>query len=89
MTRRLTAAAAALLLAVLTAAPAGAQDLVTRMAAQERAVKQMPMHQRPNRLGHVYGNNVRRLRYGQLVVNTRQPGVYGLSGAVLRYLYLP
>lgn len=54
------------------ASPAAAQQATTRLGAvrqSEQAVRSMPLESRPNRLGHFYGNNVRRLRHGTLCVN--------------------
>jgi len=79
---QLALVAAALLL--LSPADAQAQNWRRTVAAREQAVAQMPLLERPNRLGHIYGNNVRRLYYGRLVVNSpryRQP--------VRRFFYLP
>lgn len=55
-----------------------------RVAAAERQVQNLPMLQRPNRLGHFYGNTVRRLHYGRYAVNQ---GRY--RAPVRRYFYLP
>lgn len=36
---------------------------------ERESIKQMPLTQRPNRPGHFYGNNVRRLHYGKFFTN--------------------
>lgn len=59
-------------------------SLAAPVRAGEAEVRAMPMLERPNRIGHVYGNNVRRLRHGRLCVNcgfAERP--------VRRFLYLP
>lgn len=55
----------------LLAAPelATAQSAISRVRESEAAVKEMPLIERPNRIGHFYGNTVRRRYYGTLVVN--------------------
>lgn len=68
---------------LLSAAPASAIDFA-QIVACERAVKQMPMNERPNRLGHVYGNNVRRIEHQRVFINA---GRY--EKPMLRYLYIP
>ncbi|MEM6799700.1 MAG: hypothetical protein AAF589_09315 [Planctomycetota bacterium] len=56
-------------LAGAAAVPAQAGGWLEEAVAKEKAIKSMPIECRPNRLGHVYGNNVRRLHYGRLCVN--------------------
>ena len=63
-------------------APAGM--LIDQIVAAELAVKQMPLECRPNRLGHIYGNNVRRIQQGKLCVNCGQ-----YPNPVLRFFYIP
>lgn len=85
----------ALVLAAPTAAPAQlglAQSAVAPsrvsldgpVAVAEREVKTLPLLERPNRLGHFYGNTVRRLHHGRLCVNC---GAY--DRPLARYLYRP
>lgn len=76
---------AALLIAAVLAVPGVASAInFAQIAASERAVKQMPLEARPNRLGHVYGNNVRRVYYGKWCANC---GRY--PEPVRRFFYLP
>lgn len=49
----------------------------------ESAVRAMPIEQRPNRLGHFYGNNVRRRHHGTLFVNRKQT-----ERPLARYFYI-
>lgn len=76
-------AAVALLAAGLAPAAAGAVTL-DQIIAAERAVKKMPLECRPNRLGHVYGNNVRRVQQEKVFVNR---GRY--ERPVARFFYIP
>lgn len=79
--RLATAAAVALVCLIAPDARAGWVDRAVRA---ERRVWSMPLERRPNRLGHFYGNNVRRLRSGRWLVN------YGrYDRPVARYLYMP
>ena len=73
----------ALALGLTYTVPARAIDLDC-IAAAAQAVKQMPLECRPNRLGHIYGNNVRRIQQGKLCVNC---GRY--PNPVLRFFYIP
>ena len=44
----------------------------------------MPLHQRPNRIGHIYGNTIRRRHYGTLFVNRMHS-----DRPLARYFYAP
>ena len=44
-------------------------ESVRQLQAEREAIKQMPLANRPNRPGHIYGNNVRRVRHGRVFVN--------------------
>ncbi len=57
---------------------------VGQIRQSEQAIKQLPIHQRPNRFGHFYGNTVRRRYYGTLNVNRMHS-----DRPVARYFYLP
>ncbi|TWU00690.1 hypothetical protein Pla108_16420 [Botrimarina colliarenosi] len=67
----------------LSATLVSAQAPVAAVLASEAEVRSLPLHERPNRLGHFYGNTVRRRHYGTLVVNQRHS-----DRPVARYLYL-
>ncbi len=69
--------------ATLTAPIAAAQNPLAGVAQSEAQVRSLPIHQRPNRFGHFYGNTVRRRHYGTLVVNTRHT-----DRPVARYFYM-
>lgn len=75
-------AAATLLLACLTAL-SPAQAPTPGVLAAEAEVREMPILERPNRLGHFYGNTVRRRHYGTLVVNRQHS-----DRPLARYLYV-
>lgn len=47
--------------AIATPASAAESLLKVYTAAEREAIRQMPLEKRPNRIGHVYGNTVRRL----------------------------
>jgi hypothetical protein len=70
---------------VLGAATAPAQSVapLATVRAAEAAVQAMPLEDRPNRLGHFYGNSVRRAQQGRLCVNCGQ-----YERPLARYLYL-
>ncbi|MEN0110442.1 MAG: hypothetical protein AAF805_07950 [Planctomycetota bacterium] len=76
-----------LTLATLAATPAigqrDAPDPLTRVLASEAEVRATPMLERPNRIGHFYGNTVRRLHYRTLAVNRRHS-----DRPVARYFYV-
>lgn len=69
---------------LLSTAPTAAQVSFERIVASEQAVRSMPLERRPNRLGHFYGNNVRRVYYGRWFVNR---GRY--ARPVTRFFYVP
>ncbi|QDT67424.1 hypothetical protein MalM25_03220 [Planctomycetes bacterium MalM25] len=62
-----------LMLAALLAASftlsADAQTRLATVRQGEAAVRELPIHERPNRFGHFYGNTVRRRHHGTLFVN--------------------
>lgn len=52
------------LVMMVPAAPrAAATDGLLKVytAAEREAIRQMPLEKRPNRIGHVYGNTIRRI----------------------------
>jgi hypothetical protein len=57
---------------------------VTGALAVEAEVRAKPMLERPNRLGHFYGNTVRRRHYGTLNVNAKHS-----ERPLARYFYIP
>ena len=57
---------------------------VTGALAVEAQVREKPLLERPNRLGHFYGNTVRRRHYGTLVVNAKHS-----DRPLARYFYIP
>lgn len=94
MTRQRVAILAALLIAPCCSTRAAAQAAVSAVPAVvaapvvafrrgESQVRQMPLEQRPNRLGHFYGNNVRRRQTGTIFVNRQRT-----DRPVARYFYL-
>lgn len=67
------------------ASPAAAVTApVTGVLAVEAEVRDKPLLERPNRLGHFYGNTVRRRHYGTLVVNSKHS-----ERPLARYFYIP
>ena len=84
MRSTITLALAAPLVAVLTLDRAAAQQVVQQIASAEQAVQEQPLLDRPNRLGHFYGNTVRRAHHGRLCVNCGQS-----DRPMRRYFYLP
>lgn len=81
MTRLTTLVVTALLAGPV--ATAQGQQVLASVRASEAEVRAMALPERPNRLGHVYGNNVRRLQQRKLCVNC------GKSERPLRrYMYL-
>jgi len=70
---------------ILSAAPsvvAAPRDIPVRireLQAEREAIEQMPLAERPNRPGHFYGNNVRRVYYRKVRVNKHR-GVQGPLG---------
>lgn len=79
-----TVVAASAQLPVVSPVVEAAAAPVGQIRQSERAIKQLPIHQRPNRLGHFYGNTVRRRYYGTLNVNRMHS-----SRPIARYFYLP
>lgn len=86
------AATVALLVPVMTveaqsplATPAAIPPLgaVVAVRQSESVVREMPLEQRPNRLGHFYGNNVRRRQQGTLFVNRKHT-----DRPLARYFYI-
>lgn len=75
------ALAATLCLTTLVGAQA-AESTDIRQAEQQ--VWSRPLPSRPNRLGHFYGNNVRRMQQRVLCVNCQR-----YNQPVLRYFYVP
>lgn len=63
---------------------AAATAPVTGVLAVEAQVRDKPMLERPNRLGHFYGNTVRRRHYGTLNVNAKHS-----DRPIARYFYIP
>jgi hypothetical protein len=63
---------------------AAATAPVTGVLAVEAEVREKPLLERPNRLGHFYGNTVRRRHYGTLNVNAKHS-----DRPVARYFYIP
>jgi hypothetical protein len=61
----------------------GAASPLAAVRASETAVRAMPMEERPNRLGHFYGNSIRRAQQGRLCVNCGQT-----DRPLARYLYM-
>lgn len=57
---------------------------VTGALAVEAQVRGQPLLERPNRLGHFYGNTVRRRHYGTLMVNAKHS-----ERPLARYFYIP
>lgn len=55
-----------------------------RVVSAEERVQTLPILQRPNRIGHFYGNTIRRVYYGRYAVNR---GRY--RAPVRRFFYLP
>lgn len=74
----------AALLAAPLAVPAQAQTRLGAIRESEASIRQMPIHQRPNRIGHIYGNTVRRRHYGTLFVNRMHS-----DRPLARYFYAP
>ena len=66
---RMLVALAIVAVCLFSAGSARADGWLEEARAKEKAIKSMPIECRPNRLGHIYGNNVRRLHYGRLCVN--------------------
>jgi hypothetical protein len=64
--------------------PAAGSNPVTGVLAAEAKVREQPLLERPNRLGHFYGNTIRRRHYGTLNVNAKHS-----DRPVARYFYLP
>lgn len=56
---------------------------INQVRVSEEAVKRLPLSKRPNRIGHFYGNTVRRLEQGKLCVNCGKH-----ARPVARYLYV-
>ncbi len=52
------------------------QQTLANRQVEEIQIKSMPLLDRPNRFGHVYGNNVRRLYYGAILTNRHRSTVY-------------
>ncbi|MEO1497304.1 MAG: hypothetical protein AAFV43_09155 [Planctomycetota bacterium] len=77
---RVTILTVVVLLLAATAAPARERPIVDG----EAIVRSQPMMERPNRVGHFYGNTARRLHHGRLCVNC---GVY--QRPLARFLYTP
>ncbi|QDV76389.1 hypothetical protein [Botrimarina mediterranea] len=50
----------------------------------EAQVREQPLLERPNRLGHFYGNTIRRRHYGTLMVNAKHS-----DRPLARYFYIP
>lgn len=65
-------------------APAAAAERLGAVRQQEESVRQAPLMSRPNRAGHFYGNNVRRLRHGTICVNCQRS-----DRPLARFFYLP
>lgn len=61
------------------AAPRGIPAQIRQLQAEREAIEQMPLRERPNRPGHFYGNNVRRVYYRKVRVN-KYRGVTGPLG---------
>ncbi len=81
MTRLITLVVITLLTGPLVTAQG--QQVLVNVRSSEAEVREMALPERPNRLGHVYGNNVRRLQQRTLCVNC------GKSERPLRrYMYL-
>jgi len=57
--------------------------LLGSVQVSETAVRAMPLEERPNRLGHFYGNSIRRAQQGRLCVNCGQT-----DRPLARYLYV-
>lgn len=57
------------MLAVLLSAPQASAAWMDRVRQDWQSVQGTPIPERSNRLGHFYGNNVRRLHHGRLLVN--------------------
>ena len=57
---------------------------VTGALSAEAQVRDKPLLERPNRLGHFYGNTVRRRHYGTLNVNAKHS-----DRPLARYFYIP
>ncbi len=74
----------AALVAAPFAAPAEAQTRAATVRQGEAAVRQMPLTERPNRIGHFYGNTIRRRHYGTLFVNRMHS-----DRPLARFFYVP
>lgn len=90
MTRRSLAIVVALLFAPYFQTPAVAQRAqtaapspVVAVRQSESQVRSMPLEQRPNRLGHFYGNTIRRRKTGSLFVNRQHS-----DRPMARYFYM-
>lgn len=82
MTNRLLRSSIALV-ALMAPQFATAQGVFARVSDSEQAVREMELLERPNRIGHFYGNTVRRRHYGSLVVNSRHS-----ERPLARYFYI-
>ncbi|MEN1681246.1 MAG: hypothetical protein AAGJ46_16785 [Planctomycetota bacterium] len=80
MHRKLLAAFAVIALLAPSATAAESPDIRTA----EQQVWTRPLPSRPNRLGHFYGNNVRRMQQGVICVNCQR-----YNQPLLRYFYVP
>lgn len=47
----------------------GVTRVMETVFVRDPAVRAIPIEQRPNRLGHIYGNTYRRAYYGRVFVN--------------------
>lgn len=65
------------------ASPVSADTLPRRVQRDWQRAQKTPMLKRPNRFGHIYGNNVRRLYHGRLFINAEKH-----PQPVERYFYL-
>ena len=55
--------------------PAEARRIPTiapRPSLKRQVIRQMPLLERPNRIGHFYGNTVRRMHYRSVVIPQRR-----------------
>jgi len=85
MTLALVGAMAPFAAAQAPASPVAAVTApVTGVLAVEAQVREKPLLERPNRLGHFYGNTVRRRHYGTLNVNAKHS-----DRPLARYFYIP
>ncbi|MEO0530202.1 MAG: hypothetical protein AAF266_06440 [Planctomycetota bacterium] len=66
-----------------TLAPTRGPGVVANVRESEAAVRAMPIEQRPNRIGHFYGNTVRRRHHGTLFVNRQHT-----DRPVARFFYI-